>query len=325
VESVADDPVTQAIVEASGFEFDGAAIQEPDGSEIPFAQYTFSVGADSAPIEFELRPSLGDTIGASWDLNVKSQNELFQATLGFIQPAGTTSISFTPSGPTVDPSNTVSVGPNTSLPRPDTVYVTFQGQLEGDDPLDPTLVVAGGSATLGTFTLGNPTGEPPVITLEGASTVAGLPLGSPFVEPGGTLLEGSQALLTGAGATGEDFDGDGIQNETDNCAFAFNPGQENRGGFLTTVADTSGDECQCGDLDLNGQILNDGSDVLRLRQVVAGLVSTENSIALCSVSDAPDCDIKDVIVLARALANRPGPPLAAACQRALPSSGGGDN
>jgi len=65
--------------------------------------------------------------------------------------------------------------------------------------------------------------------------------------------------------------------------------------------------------------------VLRLRQVVAGLVSTENSIALCSVSDAPDCDMKDVIVLARALANQPGPVLAAACQRAIPNSGGGGN
>jgi hypothetical protein len=325
VDSVAEDPETQAIVAASGFEFDGAAIQEPDGSEIPFAQYTFSVGADSAPIEFELRPTLGDTTGATWDLNVMSQNEIFQATLGFIQPVGTTSIVFTASGPTVDISATVSIGPSSALPRSDTLYVTMQGALEGDDPLDPTLIAAGGSATLGTISLGSPTGDAPVITLEGASTVAGLPLGSPFVEPGGTLLEASQALLTGAGATGEDFDGDGIQNETDNCAFAFNPGQENRGGFLTSVADNVGDHCQCGDLDLNGQILNDGSDVLMLRQVVAGLVLTESSLALCSVSDAPDCDIKDVIVLARALANQPGPPLAAACQRAIPSSGGGDN
>ncbi|MGD8397121.1 MAG: thrombospondin type 3 repeat-containing protein, partial [Candidatus Eiseniibacteriota bacterium] len=323
--NVASSPTVMDATSAAGVEFDGTAIQDDVGTEIPFAQYAFSVGSDTAPIEIELRPTLGDTTGASWDVNLSSQGELFRATFGFIQPAGTSSIQLANIGPTVDAAATQSVGPSSTLPRPDTLYVTFQGQLEGDDPLDPTLVPAGGAATLGVIQLGTPTGEPPVVTLEGASETAGLPPDSPFVEPGGTLVQGDQALLTGAGATGEDFDGDGVQNDTDNCVFAYNPSQENRGGFLTSTADNFGDFCQCGDLDQNGKLLNDGSDVLRLRQVVAGLLSDQESLALCSVADTAQCDMKDVIVLERALAQKPAPPLAAACLRAIPSSNGGDN
>ncbi len=325
VENVSNDMTVQMATQAAGVAFDGDPIQKADGTEVPFAQYAFSVGANNAPIELELRPSLNDTTGANWDINVDSQNEIFRATLGFIAPVGTTSISLAGTGPTVDSSSTTSVGPAAGLPRTDTLYVTFQGSLPGNDPLDPTLVPAGGTTTLGTLVLGNPNGQPPVITLEGAAQVAGLPPGSPFEEPGGTLLDGDQALLTGAGSTGEDFDGDGVQNNTDNCVFTFNPTQDNNGGFLTSVADNFGDDCQCGDLDFNGQILDDGSDLLALRQVVAGNDSSTNALALCSVSDSPDCNIKDVIVLERALAGQPGPAIASACLRAIPSGGGGDN
>ena len=56
---------------SAGVSFDGEAIQDAEGLEIPFAQYAFSVGADNAPIEFELRPilerwseRLGDAVSA---------------------------------------------------------------------------------------------------------------------------------------------------------------------------------------------------------------------------------------------------------------------
>lgn len=326
VDEVAQNPEVATRVADAGAEFEGEPIQTEDLVEIPFAQYAFSVGSDSAPIEFELRPSLNDTTGASWDLNVTSQNEILRATLGFIQPTGTTSIEFLPEGPTVDPAASTSQGPESSLPRPDTLYVTIQGSLEGDDFFDPTFVPAGGSATLGRVVLGNPTGDAPTITLEGAASLANPP-GSPFVEPGGTPIAANEALLTGSGATGEDFDGDAVPNATDNCVFTFNPDQDNNGGFLTAVADTFGDACQCGDLDRDGQIQGDGDgpDVLRLRQVVAGLALDEESLGVCSVADSPECDMKDVIVLTRQLAGAPAPPLASACLRAIPTSGGGDN
>lgn len=332
VDTVAMDPINQnEILQAEladpnvDYDLGGEPIQTEDLAPIDFAQYAFSVGSDDAPIEFELRPSLNDTTGANWDLNVNSQNEILRATLGLIQPAGTSSIQFVPSGPTVNAAATTSAGPSSNLPRPDTLYVTIEGALEGEDPLDPTFVAAGGSATLGQIQIGTPNGQAPTITLEGAAEVAGLPPGNPFVEPGGTTIAGDQALLTGSGATGEDFDGDGVQNDTDNCVFTFNPLQADNGGFATTAVDGLGDLCQCGDLDMDGQIQNTGSDVSRLRQVVAGLDSDENSLGLCSVSDSPSCDMKDVIVLQRQLVGAPAPPIASACLRAIPSSGGGDN
>jgi hypothetical protein len=306
------------------FEFEGQPIQTEKLDEIPFAQYAFAVGSDNAPIEFELRPSGTDTTGAFWDVNISSQTEILRATIGFIQPQGTTSIAFVPTGMTVNSAATFSQGPSSTLPRPDTLYVTIEGDLEGLDIFDRTMVPAGGSATLGRIEIVNPTGDAPIITLEGAAQLA-TPPGDPFVEPGGAPIAADQALLTGSGATGEDFDGDGVQNNTDNCVFTFNPTQDNNGGFLTTVPDTLGDECQCGDPDADGRILNNGSDVAALREVVAGLTNDANALGLCSVADSPACDMKDVIVLQRRLAGQPAPPIAAACLRAIPADGGGDN
>ena len=52
-------------------------------------------------------------------------------------------------------------------------------------------------------------------------------------------------VLASAGTT--DTDGDGIDDVDDNCPFVANADQLDRGGVNTSVADGTGDACQCGD------------------------------------------------------------------------------
>jgi hypothetical protein len=261
---------------------------------------------------------------------MSSDLEIFKSTVGLILPIGTTSFTFSPqpSVLTVQETTAASDDSLSTLPA-DNRYLTLEGALVVDPDIPEGILVApGGSATLGTITiLGNTAGNPPTLTLAGATTVSLFRTGveGPFIEPSGDTILDAPTQLTGTGAQGEDFDADGVGNNSDNCVFTFNPLQTNNGGFMTAIANTFGDDCECGDLDGNGQILADGSDVSRLREVVAGIVTTENSLELCSVSGSPECDIKDAIVLERALAGVPGPAPVAVCLRAIASSSGGDN
>ena len=102
-----------------------------------------------------------------------------------------------------------------------------------------------------------------------------------------------------------DADADGVPAWRDNCAFAFNPTQSDQGGILTLVGDGIGDACQCGDV--NDDAVVDGFDVGTYRNALrAQLLLTTPGLAKCAVvAGPPQCTIRDVAILARALAPLP--------------------
>jgi hypothetical protein len=94
-------------------------------------------------------------------------------------------------------------------------------------------------------------------------------------------------------ATPDDFDDDGVLNASDNCPWMPNAGQEDRGGIATALADGTGDACQCGDADADGQvdILDAAVYELHLAAQPPGLADT----VTCSVRGGRlDCDLHDL-------------------------------
>ena len=100
-----------------------------------------------------------------------------------------------------------------------------------------------------------------------------------------------------------DSDADLIAAYRDNCRFAFNPGQEDTAGILTAIPDGTGNACQCGDVDDDGDV--DDFDVNRFRASLAaipGSALTPGGTGKCSVIEsAGPCDVLDVSVIERAL------------------------
>lgn len=89
----------------------------------------------------------------------------------------------------------------------------------------------------------------------------------------------------------------------DNCPFVDNVFQGDAGGLDTTQPDGIGDDCQCGDLTLDGILRL--ADAGLLRDVLAGVAPALGMPALdkCTVRGAAgSCDLLQVVVLVRALA-----------------------
>ncbi len=59
-------------------------------------------------------------------------------------------------------------------------------------------------------------------------------------------------------------------------------------------------------------------DVETLQQTLAG-ASNQDAEMRCSVDEDADCDIRDLVILERAIAEQAGPPLNALCPRNVPS------
>ena len=121
-----------------------------------------------------------------------------------------------------------------------------------------------------------------------------------------------------------DADGDGRGDACEVCPGIFDPFDIDRGGLgSTSVADGTPDACQCGDLTGDGGLLDGaGQDVARLRDALAGrgLPLDAATAARCAVFDgSPLCDIRQAVVLDRALATpAAGPGIGAACHAANP-------
>lgn len=75
-------------------------------------------------------------------------------------------------------------------------------------------------------------------------------------------------LLLPAVARAVDTDGDGVQDDVDNCPLTYNPTQEDRGGLASTTADGAGDACQNGDWNQDGRV--DALDTTLVRRALAG-------------------------------------------------------
>ena len=102
-----------------------------------------------------------------------------------------------------------------------------------------------------------------------------------------------------------DSDADLIQAFRDNCPFAYNPTQSDLGGILSLAPDGVGDPCQCGDV--NDDALVDGLDIGTYRAGLAAIAPIgPPGLTKCSViAGPPQCTVRDVSVIARALAPVP--------------------
>jgi len=234
------------------------------------------------------------------------------------------------------------------MSNPDALFLTLQGQLPAvGHPSDGTLIniteIEGnlidddgdglvdnpGRVTLGILEVpATAVDVTPSITLNGAWEVAPPP--SIFVTPGDFTYDETVGL-NGTAATSEDSDGDRVSNDTDNCLFAANDDQLDRGGLNTTVADGRGDVCQCGESSDDGCILPADhpqepglGDVVELQMVLAGATPNAEADARCSVSsaasgseDSTACNILDVIAVQQAVEEVPGAQLEPVCLRAV--------
>jgi len=120
-----------------------------------------------------------------------------------------------------------------------------------------------------------------------------------------------------------DDDGDGVPDASDNCRYAENPGQEDRGGVGSgSPPDGIGDACQCGDVSGDGRVtLSDA--LLVSRSLLVPPAASLARPALCDVAGvvsptASRCTISDAVTLRRALLSPPTAAIAAQCAPANP-------
>ena len=214
--------------------------------------------------------------------------------------------------------------------RVDTLYVLFEGDQFVSSPSTGEILNPNSPSSftrLGTLKIpgvGVYAGDPPVVTLQGVEDLV-----TPAVENlPTTSLTVADFLLTGAGATGEDYDADASPNDSDNCRYAYNPDQMDQGGVLTVGADGRGDACECGDGNGDGGVNGNVSvpledtDVESLQKVLSGQTSTDSpeQAARCSTYGNTACDILDIVILSGAVQESPvGPGVEEVCLRSVSS------
>ena len=143
-------------------------------------------------------------------------------------------------------------------------------------------------------------GVRPVITFEGAEQLLGSV--DPIIRSGGAgTIAASEVQLIGSGDGDDDFDGDLIGDDSDNCPRFANAGQLNRGGVFDDQPDLIGDACQCGDFFGDGIAglvpeVTAEDDVLGCAEVLAGQVADPADVARCSITGGPDFDVLDLAV-----------------------------
>jgi hypothetical protein len=257
---------------------------------------------------------------------------------GLVAPAGTTTaqmrftgcttLSGTPAtrracaanpalGPYVAPASSFTVGPQaaTSGLRTDTLYVSLQGARPSGLAL-PALNVAPQPVVLGVVELDTTTIQP-ALTLDGISTLA--VFGTPYLQTSGTSVPTQSVQIGGGYNAPSDYDADGRSDDLDNCPFSANNSQANAGGFMTTVPDAYGDVCQCGEGEGNGTVF--ASDAAAIRAALLSGAPATSVVARCSVAGGPECDVRDAVVLRRALAGF-APGISAVCGSAVRSATG---
>jgi hypothetical protein len=221
--------------------------------------------------------------------------------------------------PRVDGGNSLVFGPSSGFAQhPDIAYVTLQGNLPSGDSeiVLKTLIQIPDSdpspkVVLGTLRVleGSPIPQP---TSEGtAAFTAGAGLGEPVTLTSGSY-EIASAFLGGTGAQTNDWDGDGVPDDSENCLYAPNRSQDDRGSVNdASLFDGIGDACQCRDFPVpplpgeppvrDGAVLSD--DVEGGLDWLVGATGDQTSPEFCSVvadpGDGTACNIKDVVVLRR--------------------------
>jgi hypothetical protein len=105
---------------------------------------------------------------------------------------------------------------------------------------------------------------------------------------------------------GEDGDGDGLPDGSDNCPNMANPGQQDVGGIgAGSPPDGIGDACQCGDVNGDGRVTAVDSVVIT-RSLLIPPTATITRQDLCDVGAGGsnpatlDCSLADAVVIRRA-------------------------
>jgi cyclophilin family peptidyl-prolyl cis-trans isomerase len=120
-----------------------------------------------------------------------------------------------------------------------------------------------------------------------------------------------------------DTDGDGVVDAQDNCPFAANANQLDRGGVGSgATADGVGDACQCGDVTGDGLVTVADALVIT-RSLLQPPTATRTKPELCDVGGAPspatqNCTLADAVTIRRALLAPPTATISPACAPANP-------
>jgi hypothetical protein len=136
-------------------------------------------------------------------------------------------------------------------------------------------------------------------------------LGEPVIPTSGSY-EIASAYLGATGAQTNDWDGDGVPDDSENCLYASNRSQDDHGSVNdANMFDGIGDACQCGDFPVppqgGGAPVRDGAvlgdDVEGGLDWLVGATGEQTSREFCSVATDPSggtaCNIKDLVVLQR--------------------------
>jgi hypothetical protein len=341
---------------AEGCHLDGT----PCGGAIPTTDLRLANGVPAPILDLELGPAVDTVGGTRWEVLLRNAGtEFHRVAFGLIAPFGTGTADMrwlgcestatppggralvagersctggTGFGTTVNAATSWTVGPQASAPgtqRDHTLYVVLEGNRAGagSDTLNPASGPT--NLVLGAVELdGNPDLEP-ALTTDGVNDIddlfdTGTPV-PPFEESVFSLRDPAEVRLIGAFNPADDIDGDGIQDLGDNCPFAPNADQLNRGSFLSSAPDSDflGDACQCAE-STSRLPLGDGAvlaaDFELIRDYLSGKVTNPVVAAeieeRCSVVGSPDCNMRDLVYLKLAIDNG-DPSVETRCDAAL--------
>lgn len=115
-----------------------------------------------------------------------------------------------------------------------------------------------------------------------------------------------------------DSDGDGVTDDVDNCVYAANPDQLDRGGVgAGSLPDGVGDACQCGDVSADGRVTTVDA-VLIARSLLTPPTAVLANPPLCDVGGAAGCTLSDAVIVRGALLVPPTTSIAPVCAPARP-------
>jgi hypothetical protein len=284
-------------------------------------------------IDLQLGPAVQTASGTRWEVCVpRASEEFHRVAFGLIAPTGTTTSQMrwrgcdtAPNGsgqrscpggagfgPGVNASQSWTVGPSASPPGtllPDTLYVVLEGGRFSSGLL-PTLNFPGQAVCLGAVELDSSPDLEPALTTDGVNDLddrfnPGTPV-VPFEQVLFGAADPTQVKLIGQFNPTDDLDGDDIQDLGDNCPFAGNASQANRGSFLdpTDESDVFGDACQCAEASDDGAVL-DPDDTDEIRDYLSGRITNPIVAAevegRCSVTATTECNIRDLVFLMKSI------------------------
>lgn len=117
----------------------------------------------------------------------------------------------------------------------------------------------------------------------------------------GSGLSTPASVVSVASGIPDDADLDLRRDFEDNCVYTANADQLDQGGFQTTVADSVGDACQCGEGEDNGVVDEGGiggnADLTAMLGYLRGEPSLDFDVNRCSIQNPSSCTILDAALL----------------------------